>query len=181
MHCEEPSDRIQNMRAHLRERLRALTGLEEATGIEISSLVRMIGNQYEALTEPQSKGDGLSGPRWVLLLRLAAEEDNGRPSITPTDLSQSQNVSKNTISALLRGLEEQGLISRELDPDDRRIFRIRITPAGRNLIRDTAPQRVAWMNQLVTQLTPEEQTQLIQLLGKLYCSLVRNHTPLEVP
>jgi len=169
------------MHAHLRERLHALTGQEESSGVEIAGLVRMIGNQYETLTEQQTKGDGLSGPRWVLLLRLAAEAENGRVRITPTDLSQSQNVSKNTISALLRGLEDQGLISRELDQDDRRIFRIGITPAGRELIRNTAPQRVAWMNQLVTQLTPEEQTQLIHLLGKLYCSLVHNPNPLEVP
>ncbi len=180
MHSGKPLDRIQKMRAHLRERLLAVTGEEESAGIEIASLVRMIGNQYEALTEQHSRGDGLSGPRWLLLLRLAAEEENGKPSITPTDLSQSQNVSKNTISALLRGLEEQGLISRELDASDRRIFRIQLTPAGRELVRTTAPQQVTWMNQLVDQLTPAEQTQCIHLLGKLYCSLVNKTNPLEV-
>jgi DNA-binding MarR family transcriptional regulator len=175
MHAGEPHEKIENMRAHLRERLHTLTGEDQSAGVEIASLVRMLGNQYEALIEQHTHGDGLSGPRWGLLLRLAAEEENGRDGITPTDLSQTQNVSKNTISALLRGLEDQGLISRELCQDDRRIFRIRLTPAGRAVIRTSGPQRVAWMNQLVAPLAPEEQAQLIHLMGKLYCALANHH------
>jgi DNA-binding MarR family transcriptional regulator len=181
MNFEEPVDRIENMRTHLREHLRALTGQAQSTGIEIAGLIRMVANQYETLGDQQTKGETLSGPRWGLLMSLAAAEDNGRPSVTPTDLSRSQNVSKNTISSLLRGLEEQGLVSRELDPDDRRIFNIGLTPAGRTLIRDTAPQWVARLNQMAGQLSIEEQEQLIRLLGKLYCSLVKNSQCSEVP
>jgi DNA-binding MarR family transcriptional regulator len=179
MNFEEPLDRIQNMRAHLHECM-LLSEQEQPTGMEIAALIRMVANQYETIGNQPPRGETLSGPRWGVLLRLAAAEDNGHPSITPTDLSRSQNVSKNTISSLLRGLEEQGLISRELDPNDRRIFNIRLTPAGRDLIRDTTPRRVAWMNQTVAQFSLEEQEQLIRLLGKLYCSLVSKTKRSEV-
>jgi DNA-binding MarR family transcriptional regulator len=142
--------------------------------MEIAHLIRMIGNQYETMGDQEAcpGGGGLSAPRWALLMRLAAEEERGNHETTPTELSRSQNVTKNTISALLRGLEDQGFISRELDADDRRIFRIQLTPAGRELLRSTAPQRISQLNQFASHLSSGEQTQLIDLLGKLYCSLV---------
>ena len=175
----EPLAHIESMRAHLRERLHALTGEDRTSGMEIASLIRMIGNQYESLGDQADFCGGLSAQRWGLLLRLAMEEDRGNHETTPTQLSRSQNVTKNTISALLRGLEDQGLITRELDTDDRRIFRIQLTPAGRELVRSTAPQRISQLNQFVSHLNPAEQTQLIDLLGKLYCSLVKEMHPQE--
>jgi DNA-binding MarR family transcriptional regulator len=180
MHAVEPLDHIESMRAHLRERLHALTGEDHSSGMEIAHLIRVIGNQYETIGDQEvcPGGGGISAPRWALLMRLAAEEDHGNHETTPTELSRSQNVTKNTISALLRGLEDQGLISRELDADDRRVFRIRLTPAGRELLRSTAPQRIAQLNQFASHLNSQEQNQLIDLLGKLYCSLVKEmHHP----
>lgn len=160
-------DRIDRMRAHIREHV----GPDQAYGIEIASLVRMVANQYETLAESQNQTVSLSGPRWGVLLRLMGEEKRGNFGITPTLLSQGQNVSKNTISALLRGLEEQGLVSRELDPADRRVFRIHLTPKGRSLIHETTPQRMRWLNQLSAGLSTEEKQQLANLLTKLYCSI----------
>ena len=97
--------------------------------------------------------------------------------VTPTHLSRIRNVSKNTISALLRGLEEQGLIERALDPEDRRGFRIRLTEAGRDLVRSTSPQHLARLNLLASGLTPDEQRQLVELVRKLYRSLTSHQPP----
>lgn len=56
-------------------------------------------------------------PRWGLLMRLYIEEVSGNMSgLSPSQLSHYQHVSKNTVSALLRGLEEQGLIARQARP-----------------------------------------------------------------
>ncbi len=164
-------DQIECMHNPMRERMHALTGQSQFTGIEIANLVRLIANKYETLGEQCPKNEHLSGPRWGLLLRLLAEEEHGNRRITPTYLSRCQNVGKNTISSLLRGLEDQGLIARELDEDDRRIFWITLTPLGRTLIHDTAPGRVERMNQLIAHLSPEEQAHLINLLTRLYHSI----------
>ena len=183
MHTAEPLpvDRIERLRSHLHERMQSFCGPEQSAGLEIATLIRLIANQYEALLDQHNtQDDNLSGPRWGLLLRLAGEEERGNATATPTYLSRCQNVSKNTISSLLRGLEDQGLISRELDPVDRRIFRIRLTPTGRHLIHTTAPQRIHWHNQLVAQLSPEEKAQLVELLSKLYGSITTETHPMEV-
>jgi len=175
-----PPDRIDRMRSHIRERMHALTGQSQFSGIEIANLVRLIANKYETLAEQNSDPAHLSGPRWGLLLRLLAEEEHGNQRTTPTYLSRCQNVSKNTISSLLRGLEDQGLITRQLDNGDRRFFWITLTPHGRALIHETAPGRIERMNQLVSRLTPEEQVQLSDLLARLYRSMIETSQSTEV-
>jgi DNA-binding MarR family transcriptional regulator len=155
----------------VRSLLHELVGDMDTTGIELVRLIRMVANQYESAVDGHLGADGLSGPRWALLLRLLAEERcSAQGSASPTRLSHSQNVSKNTISALLRGLEEQGLIERTLDPDDKRAFRIRLTEAGRQLVQATAPGHIAYLNDLVSALTAEERAQLTALLVKLHRS-----------
>ena len=158
--------------AVLREGLGDLMSGIEPTGFEIVRLLRALGNQYAQEAATTYAGAELSGPRWFLLLRLYVEEERGkRLGLPPSYLSRCQDVTKNTISVLLRGLEEQGWIERRLDPDDRRVFRIRLTPAGRELIRTSAPVRLAHLNALVDDLGPEEKEQLIRLLTKLHRSL----------
>ena len=98
-------------------------------------------------------------------------EQMDQASLSPTELSRLQLVTKNTISSLLRSLEEQGLIERTLDVKDRRQFQIHLTDEGRDLIRASTPEHVIYLNQLAGDLTPDEITQLDELLHKLRVSL----------
>ena len=180
MPVEDSQDRVERMRANTRQSIRQMLGQDQINGVEISHLVRMVSNQYEMLGEQLANGDGISTPRLWLLMRLMAEEDQGNREITPTYLSRCQNVSRNTISALLRGLEDQGLIARALDQNDRRIFRIRLTPPGRALVLAAAPRHGRLLNQIAAQLTLQEQDQLIQLLSQLYRSIAKETHPMEV-
>jgi len=148
---------------------------DDLTGLELVRLIRMLGHQYERAAAPSAEHAALTGPRWRLLLRLMAEERRSPgEGMSPGFLSRCQSVSKNTISTLLRGLEDEGLVARALDPEDRRSFRIRLTPTGRELIRTSTPARLARLNALITDLSPEERSQLISLLNRLYRSLARH-------
>jgi DNA-binding MarR family transcriptional regulator len=171
----EPDERIEHLREHLRRHLCGLTGRTDLSGVEIANWVRRIATQYDTLGAPE-----LSGPRWGLLMRLLVEEELGNAGVTPTYLSRCQNVSKNTISALLRGLEEHGLVDRQLDAADRRIFRIQLTPAGRALALKTGPERAHMLNRMVSGLEPEERQQLLGLLEKLHRCMLAITTPEEV-
>jgi len=156
----------------LRARVREVAGDVDTTGVELLVKLRMAANQFDALADERLRDFGLSGPRWGLLVRLMAEERLDAGGATPTHLSRCQNVSKNTISALLGGLEEQGLVERSLDAEDKRVFRIRLTEAGRAIVRVTAPQHLAFLRRLVAGLTGPEQSQLLELLGKLQRSWI---------
>lgn len=157
--------------------------IEDTSGIELFGVLHRVAHISEVLDSQRFGDYALSGPRWRLLMRLLAEEHMGnQDGITPTALSHGQRVSKNTISALLRGLEEQGLIQRNLDPSDLRVFRIQLTDAGRDLLLNTAPQRLELLNQLLSGFRKEEVRQLIDLLEKLQSNLmsaVNMKDPLE--
>ncbi len=154
--------------------LLAAHGITELHGAELLRLVHMVTNTYENVVGAVGGGERLSAPRWRLLMRLLVEERAGGSYVYPTELSKSQAVSKNTISAHLRALEEQGLIIRELDPQDRRQFRIHLSDAGRTLIQNDTPKYMMCLNQLTADLTGPEVEQLQALLWKLYGSLVHH-------
>jgi DNA-binding MarR family transcriptional regulator len=134
----------------------------------------MIANTYENIIDEKLSHARLSGPRWLLLLRLWGVEKLGHVSIRPTQLSLTQNVSRNTISSHLRSLEDQGLIEREIDPDDKRQFRIRLSDAGRAMVEATMPNHLRFLNSLTSELTPVEIEQLQHLMFRLFQSLVKH-------
>ncbi len=173
---DDPTER---MRSHVRDHVKEITGVSDSSGLELLILVRMVNNLYENYGVPHIGAEEMSGPRWSLLVRLLGEEKHGNTEgVTPTYLSRCQNVSKNTMSALLRGLEDQGLVQRALDPVDRRIFHIRLTPEGRGLIESTGKEHLDKLNRLVAGLSMEEREQLSQLLSMLHRS-ISEHIPLK--
>ena len=101
-----------------------------------------------------------------------ADKRGSSEGMTPTSLSKFQNVSKNAVSSLLRGLEEHGLIQREIDGKDKRFFRIHLSAAGRDAVMKATPVRAAQLNRIADSLTLAEREQLIGLLEKLIHSLI---------
>lgn len=176
MHPGNPNwDQIRN---HIHDHMQALFKIDDTRGLELFAMLQGAAHLSRLLDSQLGEDLELSGPRWRLLLRLFVEEYMGNTNgITPTDLSQSQRVSKNTISALLRGLETQGLIQRSLDTADLRAFRIQLAPAGREYLRTAAPRRIESLNHLLSGLSSQEQDQLTALLDKLQRSLMEQYHP----
>lgn len=68
-------------------------------------------------------------PEQYLLLVHLGEHDPA----TQAELSRRSALDPNTVMDNTRRLEEQSLVRRFRDPEDRRIFRVEITAKGRNL------------------------------------------------
>lgn len=173
MNCpHEKKDQYDEMHQHLKQHLLKYVKNEDIQGMELSSLIRILANFYSAAIAQKAGSGDLSGPRMGILLRLMIADESGSSSgISPTQLSHFQHVKKNTISSLLRGLEESGLIERLPDPQDRRAFLIHITQKGKLLVKTVGPERLKMMNDLASDLTNEEKKQLISLLDKLRRSM----------
>jgi DNA-binding MarR family transcriptional regulator len=166
----------EEFRKRFSHQLKTLFNLEDTRGIETFSLMHRLARVGELLGSYSSDEVDLSGPRWRLMLRLFIEENMGnKEGLTPTDLSRWQRVSKNSTSSLLRGLEEQGLIQRTLDPKDLRVFRIQLTASGRDLVLRTGPMRIEHFNELLSGLEPDEIDQLNALLEKLMGSITAQY------
>jgi DNA-binding MarR family transcriptional regulator len=158
--------------AEVNLQVQKLFNVTDMSGAEIFLSLTRIVQLAEMHESHQFEGEGISAPRWRLMMYLFMREKVGHAGgVTPTEISHFQQVSKNTISSLLRGLEEQGFIEREIDPNDLRVFRIHLTDAGREHVTRTAPQRIEGINQLLADLTPEDIEQLKALLNKVRRSL----------
>jgi DNA-binding MarR family transcriptional regulator len=87
--------------------------------------------------------------------------------MTAGELARAAILTSGAMTAVLDRLEEQGLIRREIDAEDRRARRITITEKGRNLINRALDQRMAQHRALNAALTLEERETLNALLRKL--------------
>lgn len=161
-------EKTQDMQARLKE----MAGGQDIRGMQIAHHIRVLGKLFDMAVARSPQFGELSGPRLGILLRLYMEAEHGNPDgVNPGALGRFQDVKKNTISALLKSLEESGLIERAPHPTDGRASLVHITPAGRELVRSTAPLRFQFMTQITSSLSSAEQDDLVRLLTKLHGSL----------
>jgi DNA-binding MarR family transcriptional regulator len=154
-------------------RLLSEMGVTETHGLELLRLIKMCNGAYDTILGEQMRHESMSSPQWRLLSRLLIAERGGEESLTPTELARSQRLSKNTVSAHLRHLEEHRLIERKIDPDDLRAFRIQLSEEGRRLMYESLPIHIRFLNRLANGLTAEEIGQAEILLEKLHGSLLQ--------
>jgi DNA-binding MarR family transcriptional regulator len=148
--------------------LRELTPEIDTQSMRLMEQMRLVAHTLGQIGETSVNAAGLSYAKYRLLLGLLfSEQAEGRPELNPSEISERQGTSRNTISALVRDLEEEGLIIRTLDPDDRRRFNIRLTENGRVLVRDHASRHLHIISQCFSSLTAEEQRHFGDLLSKI--------------
>ena len=147
--------------------------IQDMSKVELFHLLKAVSHLLSHLIGEYRRDGKLSQARMRLLVQLVIEERMGNDEgLLPSELSQCLRVSRNTVSALLNGLEEQGLIERHLHPTNRRQLLIRVTPAGRELVHTCAPQVAAYIASLFEALSLEERQTLFLLLDKLYHSML---------
>ena len=134
--------------------------------VRLLERMRMVSHSLYQLGEQSLEKAGLSYARFRLLLNLLkSEELDGRCELNPSEISTRQGISRNTVSTLIRDLEEEGLIERRLDAHDRRRFNIRLTAEGRNLVREHSAAHFRTVAGCFETLTAEEQQELSDLLS----------------
>lgn len=98
---------------------------------------------------------------------LAALRRRDPLPMNASELAEAALLTTGAMTAVLDRLEEQGLIRREMDAEDRRARRITITEKGRTLINRALDQRMAQHRALNAVLTLEEREALSDILRKL--------------
>jgi DNA-binding MarR family transcriptional regulator len=83
---------------------------------------------------------GLSGPDYDVLVVLSAQDGD---RMRARELCTALDWEKSRLSHQLRRMESDGLIRRELNPDDARSTMVRLLPAGRTAIETAAPGHAA--------------------------------------
>lgn len=99
------------------------------------------------------------------LSALATVERHG--PLTLGTLAEHERVAPPSITKLLAKLEADGLVERATDPDDRRVQRVSITKAGRDLMAESRRRKTTWLTARIRELPPEEQARLADALDVL--------------
>lgn len=130
--------------------------------------MRTVSRSLSQVGESSLAASGISFAQYRILMHLLfSERMESRTDLNPSEISERHGVSRNTISSLIRNLEEGGLIERHLDGQDRRRFNICLTENGRLRVLAHVQQHIRTINTCFSTLTNDEQQALSQLLRKL--------------
>jgi DNA-binding MarR family transcriptional regulator len=86
--------------------------------------------------DQMARAHGMTRAQWVILARLERQ-----PDLSQNELAAAAEVTPMTIARLIDRLEALGLVKRCVDPKDRRIWRLRLTPQAAPLLAEINDMR----------------------------------------
>ena len=106
----------------------------------------------------------LTMPQFDVLAELARAPEQG---FTFVELSRLLLVTSGNLTGIIDRLEDEGLVKREPELSDRRVTRMRLTPAGRRRMEEILPLHAADVGQMLSVMPRERLALLNELLGEL--------------
>jgi MarR family transcriptional regulator for hemolysin len=138
----------------------------------LGDTARLIGTYADRV----ARRHGMTKAQWVLLLKLSRH-----PGLSQKDLAELMEVEPITVGRLVDRLEARGLVVRDADGQDRRIWRLRLTPEAEPLLQVLAGHRADIASMIVTgigQATAEMmQKGLMQVKANVICALKGTDAP----
>lgn len=120
---------------------------------------------FEAFSEIAS-AHGLHPMHFGMLSIIGAEEP-----ISQQELSAKSGIDPSTMVARMDALDEQGLVERSRGAEDRRSYEIRLSPAGRKVLKQLRVEAQEHGERFFAPLTKAERELLHELLSKLAAEL----------
>ena len=108
-------------------------------------------------------------PRFDLLAQLERSPEG----LKMRELSQRLMVTGGNVTGITDGLEKEGLVVREVDAADRRVFRVKLTAEGKKQFNRMAAEHERWIIELFGPLSSKQKKQLVELLGELKRSVTK--------
>ncbi len=93
------------------------------------------------------------------------------PGISQKELAQRMEISPASVAISIRRLESAGLIRRQRDARDARVWHLYLTPQGERMDAACARGRDFMIDTLYRDFTPQEQQELYRLLDKMIVNL----------
>jgi DNA-binding MarR family transcriptional regulator len=103
------------------------------TDLETDFLILLydVARQMRTSADQMARDEGMTRAQWIILCRLERQ-----PCLSQNELAAIAEAAPITVARLVDRLEALGLVERCADPADRRIWRLRLTPAAAPVVRD---------------------------------------------
>ncbi len=148
----------------------------DPTSVVLFGQVMHANNLLEQAAERNLGGAGLTWAKFRLLMNLYRDEQHGlSDGMQPSELSDAQGVSRNTVSSLISTLEKDGLITRRLHGTDHRRFVIHLTPEGRRLMKTNMANQFKFVTDCFTGFNSAERQTLLDFLSRLNQALAEKN------
>jgi DNA-binding MarR family transcriptional regulator len=102
-------------------------------------------------------------PRFDLMAQL----ERAPRGLKMSELSQRMMVTGGNVTGITDGLEKDGLVVREVDPTDRRVFYVKLSAEGQRQFRRMAVEHEQWVIELFEGISVKNKKLLVELLGEL--------------
>src|SRR5690348_10611525 len=96
---------------------------------ELAFAINDVARLLRTFADHEARRFGMTRAKWAVLARLDRFE-----GLKQTELADMLDLQPISLTRLLDGLADNGLIERRPDPDDRRAKRLYLTPAARPLL-----------------------------------------------
>jgi MarR family transcriptional regulator for hemolysin len=126
---------------------------------ELAFSINDVARLLRTFADHEARRFGMTRAKWAVLARLDRFE-----GLKQTELAEMLDLQPISLTRLLDGLADNGLIERRPDPDDRRAKRLFLTPAARPLLERLAALGEDLMATALAGLAPSERD---ALLGRL--------------
>ena len=131
---------------------------EEPIGLEVTRTAKVLSRAFDdALVAA-----GGSLPTWLVLVSLM-----GRSHGRQRDLAEAVGVEGPTLTHHLNKMESSGLVTRERDPDNRRVQQVALTAEGKALFHALVAEVASFDRELRAGLSDRELATLRKLLLRL--------------
>ena len=108
---------------------------------DVLILLYDVARHMRTHADQMAREHGLTPAQWIILVRLER-----RPDLSQNEFAAIAEVAPITVARLVDRLEALGLIKRCIDAEDRRIWRLRLTPAATPVLRDIKRPQEALRN-----------------------------------
>ena len=102
-------------------------------------------------------------PRFDLMAQL----ERAPQGLKMSELSQRMMVTGGNVTGITDGLEKEGLVIREVDKTDRRVFNVKLSAEGQRQFRRMAAEHEQWVIELFEGMSMKHKNLLVELLGEL--------------
>ena len=156
--------------SRFREAIRSRRPLSdrEMRTVEAMTALRITARMTRQLMDRWADKHGLSEGRLHVLFQLSAAPNHRLPL---GELADHLDVSPRNVTGLIDHLEQDGLVERIDDPEDRRLTYAQLTPAGGKRIAGMRAQGLEWQLKIAAGLSIQDLEQLrhacLQLISNM--------------
>jgi DNA-binding MarR family transcriptional regulator len=137
--------------------------VKHETGLALASAVLATAGAFLRESHRLFRPYGITAAQYNLL-NVVAGADHG---LSQREISDRLVVDRSNVTGLIDRMEKGGWVKRTDHPEDRRAYRVVITPAGRKIWEDVAPRYAEVIRQLTQDLSERRMAETLAVLQHL--------------